>query len=107
MQEAHGGIEPARRLWQRRTRHHERTFRVEVPRKRCPEHARQQFIAFQWSDGESALPGTPTRPAHTCRSVSPVHSVNDIRRRYIPFCQMLETGRRENQRPVNPGARHT
>ena len=39
--------------------------------------------------------------------MSTVHGVHDIRRLNIPFCQVLETGRRENQRPVNPGARHT
>lgn len=105
--EAHRRIEPTWRLRQPRTRNDERTFRIEVPRKRCPEHARQEFTPVQWSDHKPTLPDTPPRPAYACRSMPAVHGVHNVPCLNIPFCKVLKTGCRENQRPVNPDAEHT
>jgi hypothetical protein len=85
----------------------EGTHRLEVPRKRCPKDAREQFTALQRSHHEPALPVTAASPPYACRPMLAVYGVYDIRRLDLPFSQVLETGRREHQRPVNPGARHT
>ena len=39
--------------------------------------------------------------------MSTVNGVHDINGLNIPLCQMVETGRGEDQRPVNLAARHT
>ena len=39
--------------------------------------------------------------------MSTVNGVHDISGLNIPLCQMVETGRREDQRPVNLAAWHT
>ena len=105
--EPHGGISLAGRLSRSRGRQHERAGGVQVPYQRRPEHACQEFAVLEWSDDEPTFTSTTTCAAHTRGSMSTVNGVRDISGLNIPLCQMVETGRREDQRPVDLAARHT
>ena len=85
----------------------ERPLRVQVPRPRCPKHARQEFAAVQRRDHEPAFPSAATSAAYPCRAVPAIHRACNIRCLDIALCQVLQTGRREDQRPVGAGTSHT
>ena len=80
---------------------------MKIPRQRCSEHACYELTAIQWSHHEPTLPDAPPRPAYACRSMPAVHGIHDVHCLDVPLCQVLKTGRREHERPVNPGAKHT
>ena len=105
--QAHRRIDPRRGALSFSVRDDEHAHCLEVPRQRYPKDARQQLAAFQRSYHEPSPPSTSTGSTYTGRPVLAVHGIHNVSSLEMPLCQMLETGRCEHQRPVQPSTRHT